>query len=201
MAIAAWQDPNAPLTFENVLPNPKSVRLDYITGGTVPVAGYSGNPAYGQIGGDLTTPQHTYRTIQMPGVRLGAGGQAQQDAMLLGDYRRRFKWALPGATEGEFREYDVVTDPDTGEVTYEKREDYKVVSEEEMKRWWSKHSRKYIKRTEDKYKQKALELQTQQQQDYAKWWNEERYKYPIHHCFCTCFDPVGLIKNHKCNTL
>jgi len=201
MALAAWQDPNAPLTFENVLPNPKSVRLDYITGGTVPVAGYSGNPAYGQIGGDLTTPQHTYRTIQMPGVRLGAGGQAQQqmfsynlpifsgpgelgpsefqaqqDAMLLGDYRRRFKWALPGATEGEFREYDVVTDPDTGEVTYEKREDYKVVSEEEMKRWWSKHSRKHIKRTEDKYKQKALELQTQQQQDYAKWWNEERYK-------------------------
>jgi len=200
MALAAWQDPNAPLTFENVLPNPKSVKLDFITGGTVPVAGYGGPDAYLGLGGDLATPQHDYRQISMPGVRLGAGGratqqmysynlpifsgpgdlgpsqfQAQQDAMMLGDYRRRFKWALPGATEGDFREYDTITDPDTGEVTYEKREGYKVVSEEEMQRWWSKHTRKHIKRTEDKYKQKMLERQTQEQQDYAKWWNEERY--------------------------
>tara|TARA_R110002020_G_scaffold48700_5_gene138815 strand:- start:3570 stop:4790 length:1221 start_codon:yes stop_codon:yes gene_type:complete len=101
--------------------------------------------------------------------------QARQRGLELGPYRRKWKYAIPGATEGEFREYDAVVDPDTGETTYEKREGWNVVTEEEMDRWWDAHHESFKRKKGDSAKQESLERQTQEQQDYAKWWNETRY--------------------------
>ena len=136
----------------------------------------------------------------MPGVRLGAGGRttpqtytynipmavppgevgspdfrSNQEAMQYSEYRNRFKWAFPGSTTGEFREYDEVVDPETGEMSYVKREGWTPVTEESVRSWWDRHIPTFKQKKGAISKQEALELQTQQEQDYAKWWNETRY--------------------------
>ena len=198
-----WQDPNAELTYDVRLPtgDPKSVKLRHITGGTRPIAGYSGPGFYGRAAGQpLETPQHTYRTINVPGVRLGAGGRTQQqnytynlpvaaspgamgasgfqeieDAEKWGYYRDRFNFAIPGSTEGQFREYDTTTDPDTGEVSYQKREGWEVVDEDDMRDWYGRHTTESKRKRGDISKAESLERQASEQQAYAKWWNETRY--------------------------
>jgi hypothetical protein len=148
----------------------------------------------------METPGHTYRTINVPGVRLGAGGRTQQqsytynvpvanppgaldssgfqrleDAEKWGGVREMHSLAIPGATEGQFREYDTITDPDTGEVSYEKREGWNVASEEDMVDYFNRHNKDAKQRYEDTGKAEALERQASEQQEYAKWWNETRY--------------------------
>jgi hypothetical protein len=196
-----WQDPNAELVYgTRTLTEKKRARpYQFIESGTQPVAGFSGPGYYGSDFG-LTTPVHTTQAINIPGVRLGAGGRGtpqqytynlpmyqapaqigsseymeRESGLMMSPHRRAQKMAIPGATEGEFREYNVVTDPETGEISYEKREGWDAVSEEEAQRWMGSYSARAKKKWRDTAKTEALKEHTLRKQDYAKWWNEKRY--------------------------
>ena len=197
-----WQDPEQDLTYKSYLPDPRSVRVKYLTGGTRPVSGFSGRElGYRPLGAEeLAVPQHTYRQIQIPGARLGAGGrsvpqtytynlpqaqapasvgssdfQLRQKAIEVEEYRKRFKWAIPGATVGDLREYDLITDPETGETSYQKREGWRTVAEEDLLGWKGKHQGTWKEKREQIGRQTALEEQAHEEAAYAKWWNETRY--------------------------
>jgi len=195
-----WQDPNVELTYGTSKFKKGVYPYQIITGGTRPIAGFQGEGYYAPGFGAPTTPEHDYRTITMPGVRLGAGGRQvpqqytwnvpiakapgeigasnfaeRQAGLVHAPLRRNWKMAIPGATEGEFREYDAVTDPETGEITYTKREGWDAVLEEDIEGWMRKWSPEAQARYKGKGKADALEQQAQEEQQYAKWWNETRY--------------------------
>ena len=194
-----WQDPNAELIYGTGTTGKKGKSYQTIVSGTRPVAGYSGE---GYFAGDfgLQTPVHTTQAINIPGVRLGAGGRGtpqnftynlpmfeapleigsseylqREHGLTFAPYRTQYKWAIPGATEGEFREYDATTDPETGEISYEKREGWTTVSDEDASAWLGKYSSSTQKKARDRAKTEALKEHTLRKQDYAKWWNEKRY--------------------------
>ena len=82
-----WMDPHAEVTYEFDYTKGSDVKARYITGGTRPVAGYSGLDIYGMDEG-AQTPQHDYQQVVLPGVTLGPGGRARQ---------QQFTYNLPTA--------------------------------------------------------------------------------------------------------
>lgn len=181
-------------------PGAPDLALEYYSAGTQPIAGYSGGPSYQTLSSSMTQPSQAYRTINVPGMRLGAGGAAtpqnytynlpylqSPDALNVQDtsgrekalqwsyYRDKFRLAIPGATEGEFREFDTITDPDSGEISYEAREGWKASTDEQMSTWFAQYSPNVRKIAEGYGAQKVLAESAEAEDAYAKWHNEARY--------------------------
>ena len=167
--------------------------VQYITGGSQAVAGYSGmegapgDPLYTTAVERMTTPSHTTQQIQLPG--FGPTGSAQQLTYNLPFYdapaldsdapsvtqRSRAIWQAPQREKFKFREYDSVTDPETGEVSYVKRSDWRAVTPDAMDTWIRQYNKSGQDRTTGPGSRQALVEQTEAQRAYAKWWNETRY--------------------------
>ena len=181
-------------------PNAPDLALEWYSAGTQPIAGYSGGPNYQTLSSALTQPSQAYRTINVPGMRLGAGGAAtpqnftynlpylqspnalesrdtsgRRTAIQHSRFRGSFRLAIPGATEGEYREYDTITDPDSGEISYQKREGWKPTTDEMMTKWFSQYSANTQRKSSGPAEAKYLAEQSEASDKYAKWYNEQRY--------------------------